>query len=245
MSNYKDYRAILEVPSFTATIALRAEIGASSRRARDAKNKRLYSKHVLNVNRNELVRNILLNQYYDNETQYIKGLKRYMKTIVVKLEALQKATIPKRKEKVNNLDTEWWKKVMTDKRTLRIYSKYKTKIKEISWYDNSYKTNLMIKARTDSLSLNWRNKYKNADTKCLCGTPNEDLEHLILECELYGDIRKKFLFTQQPYRENKEEVISNILLFQELGESEIRERKHLLHELWKERENKIKLVQLS
>ena len=91
---------------------------------------------------------------------------------------------------------------MTDKKTLRIYSKFKNRIREITWY-NTYKTNLLIKARTDSLNLNWRNKFKNADTKCLYGNIVEDLENFLLECKLYREIRKRYLITQQPYIENK------------------------------------------
>ena len=40
------YRAILELPIYTATSALRSEIGASSTKCRDMKNKILFVKHI-------------------------------------------------------------------------------------------------------------------------------------------------------------------------------------------------------
>ena len=91
LDNYV-YRAILEMPSFTANSALRAEIGASSSKARDVKCKLLYIKHVLEENGNDLVRNIMLNQYYEDETSYIKRLKQYMQMIAINLKGLHNAT---------------------------------------------------------------------------------------------------------------------------------------------------------
>ena len=57
----------------------------------------------------------------------------------------------------------------------------------------------------------------------------------LLECDLYRDIRNKYHITQQPYKENKEELISDILVFQKLKESEILKRKNLICDLWYER----------
>ena len=68
--NNNVYRVILEVPAYAACSALRAEIGASSSKARDIKNKLLFIKHILEENGNDLVRNVFLNQYYDKETIY-------------------------------------------------------------------------------------------------------------------------------------------------------------------------------
>ena len=77
---------------------------------------------------------------------------------------------------------------MADKETLRIYKIYKRGVEEISWFDNIVKTKLLIKARTDTLDLNWRGRFKNRDTKCMCGYVSETLEHFILHCELYKDV---------------------------------------------------------
>ena len=54
---------------------------------------------------------------------------------------------------------------MADKETLRIYKIYKKDVEEISWFGNTVKTKLLIKARTDTLDLNWRGRFKNRDMK--------------------------------------------------------------------------------
>ena len=159
------YRAILEMPAYTACSALRAEIGASSSKAGDIKNKLLFIKHILEENGNYLVRDIFLKQYYEKETKYIKRIKQYMKMININLDAIKRAPIKKIKEMVNEWDINYWKEEMKGKATLRIYSKYKENTKEISWHENSAKTEILIKACTDTLKLNWREKYKGKDNK--------------------------------------------------------------------------------
>ena len=153
----------------------------------------------------------------------------------INLEKLRTPSIKNIKEMVKHWDTDIWKKEMEEKTTLRIYRKYKGNINEIPWYDNTSKTNLIIKARTDTLKLNWREKYKGKETTCICGYENETLEHFILECNLYNEIRKKYLITQRPCNDNKEDILANILIFQKINKEEIKERKNLIHEIWKER----------
>ena len=49
------YRAILELPIYTASSALRSEVGASSSKSRDIKSKILFVKHILENGSNDLV----------------------------------------------------------------------------------------------------------------------------------------------------------------------------------------------
>ena len=66
----KVYRAILELPIYTASSALRPEIGASSSKTRDIKNKILFVKHILEIGSNEQVREIFLYHFYEQETKF-------------------------------------------------------------------------------------------------------------------------------------------------------------------------------
>ena len=52
-TEHKVYRAILQLPSYTAVAALRADVGASSSKARDMKSKILYAKHAIDEDGNE------------------------------------------------------------------------------------------------------------------------------------------------------------------------------------------------
>ena len=70
------YRAILKLPTYTASSALRSEIGASSAKARDIKNKILFVKHALEVGNNGLVREIFIHNFYEQENKLIKKIKK-------------------------------------------------------------------------------------------------------------------------------------------------------------------------
>ena len=120
---------------------------------------------------------------------------------------------------------------------------YKRGVEKISWFDNTVKTKLLIKARTDTLDLNWRDRFKNRDTKCMCGYISETLEHFILHCELYKDVRMRYEILQQPYIENECELMSDILCFRNCGKKDIENRKNLIFELWKIRKTKTQSCQ--
>ena len=102
---------------------------------------------------------------------------------------------------------------------MRICKIYKRGVEEISWFDNTVKTKLLVKARTDTLDLNWRGRFKNRDTRCrsTCDYISEALEHFVLHCELYMDVRMRYEIIQQPYIENECELMSDNLCFRNCG----------------------------
>ena len=202
------------------------------------KNKILYVKHILEDG-NELLRNVFIDQFYEKETKLIKIIKNYMEILNVNLNFIENATINEIKNKITSIDTEMWQKEVEKRSTLEIYQMNKTRIEGVTWFDNSNSSSLMIRARSDSLNLNWRKKHIGQDTSCQCGYENESLKHFLLECENYAEIRKRFTFMQQPYINNKEKIIADILLFTELKEEQIDERKRYILEVWKERLKKI------
>ena len=80
-------------------------------------------------------------------------------------------------------------------------------------------------ARTNTLNLNWRNKFKNEETKCdLCKQEEESLQHFLLYCPELSNIRMKHRKMQQPYNEN---IMKEILLFDEDNEEEINKNKNI------------------
>ena len=93
------YRTIAQVPRHKATEGLRAEIGASSCKARDMKNKLTYTKHVLR-NDNNLLREIFLDAFHNNRKQeVIKQIKLYMHKLNINLSKLENMTINDLKKK--------------------------------------------------------------------------------------------------------------------------------------------------
>ena len=64
----------------------------------------------------------------------------------------------------------------------------------------------------------------------MCGHENETLKHFILDCEMYKDVRIRYMLLQRPYIESENELIADVLGFQECSESEIETRKTLILE---------------
>ncbi len=220
------YRTILQLPTYTANSAIRGDIGASSCYARDMKIKILFAKHLLKENRNELIRNIFLKEFeITNVTKWIKTLKTYMKKIDINLTQIIRLSKHNIIEKIKKWDTREWKEEIQTKSTLSIYSLYKRNIKEESWVDNTLGSKLIMRARTNSLTLNWRNRFqKKSEQSLCCECETETLEHFLLDCEEYCDIRLNQSFLLNTNNENRN-IIGNILLFEVLTEEEIETRK--------------------
>lgn len=80
--------------------------------------------------------------------------------------------------------------------------------------DNSRESKLMTKATTNPLNLNWRKRLTGGDETCpCCGHEQEALEHFLLHCAAYSDIRKEHNILSQPYQEVTQPIITKMLLF--------------------------------
>ena len=68
----------------------------------------------------------------------------------------------------------------------------------------------------------------------------ETLEHFILDCEEYSDIRQNHTFTHNPENQDRNNIIANILVFEkDLLTEEIENRKEYMIKIWKRRQSKI------
>ena len=236
------YRAILQVPTFVANGALRGEIGATSSRARDAKIKILFAKHLLSESRNDLNKEIFIKEYENGDNKWIKTLRKYLKEMGLNITEVKNLNKNKIKEKVKIWDTYKWKNEIREKSTLEIYEKYKKDIKEESWVDNTEGSKVLVRARTNSLPLNWRNRFTNKSENCpSCREETETLEHFILDCRNYCSIRNKFVFLQELEDKSKEEKLADILALENVAYDypEIEIRKRLLRNLWQKRKNNV------
>ena len=185
-----------------------------------------------------------MDQYENKKTPWILQIKEYMKELNLNLNKIENMSEKQLKQTINIWDKKEWEKEVGEKVTLNMYKKYKKNIKEEPWYDNKEKTMLMSRARLNTLDLNDRKRLIGEQTKCvMCDEENENLEHFLLYCPEYNNVRSKFRFMQQPYQEDKEELIAGILLFTELGKEESEDRKNLVKKLWEKRSIKVKQVQ--
>ena len=77
-------------------------------------------------------------------------------------------------------DTQCWKKDLETKSSITYYKLWKGKIdSEEQLYENNNESIILFRARSNTLGLNWRNKYKNLSTIYL-------LTYLLLRFSLVG-----------------------------------------------------------
>ena len=145
----KVYRGILRAPSSTAIESLRGDVGASSSMARDMKNKLMFVKHCLEEKTNALVRHIFSQQFQNEDTKFMKQLKEYMNLAELTLRDIKDMKFADIKTVCNEWDNKTWMEAAAKKTTLGLYIKYKSEIKQESWFDNSDGAKLMFRARTD------------------------------------------------------------------------------------------------
>ena len=97
-----------------------------------------------------------------------------------------------------------------------------------------------LRSRTNSLSLRDIKRHTGENTDCpFCEGETESLEHFMLECNQYNDLRMKCNKLQKPYIEDKSEIIGNVLFGWENFE-ELEEVKTLINNFWKKRERRVK-----
>ena len=111
-------------------------------------------------------------------------------------------------------DNEQWKSDINSKSTLKVYRHHKKQIQEEHIYSNHPSSVIWYKARINALQLNDRNRHTNKETRCIiCENEieNEDIYHFILYCPAYNTERSQIPELQQPYNNNKEEVLGHFL----------------------------------
>ena len=138
---------------------------------------------------------------------WLQTTKEFMKNIKIKHSDFKGMKTQKLKGKIKDWDTENWEKEVAERSSLKIYSKFKTTIKEEKFYDNKPSSIILYKARTNNLNLNDRNRHKNGDTKCImCNYELENLNHFLLQCPAYVNERDKILETERLNTEEEEDI---------------------------------------
>ena len=233
----KAYRTILQAPNYTAVEGLRGDIGASSSISRDMKTKILFVKHLLDDD-NDLARSIFFNEYKEQTTTWSKIIAGYMQELKLTLTKVSDMTSTSLAKLVREWDTQSWLKGMQNKETLKVYGKYKTNVKEEIYFTNDEESKLMFRARTNTIDLNWRRKREQNDKKCPKCEQVETLQHFLLDCNSYNEIRAQHHFLTKPFIENTDEIIANFLLLKKSEtetDGDINTRKRVLQEMWKKR----------
>ena len=136
-------------------------------------------------------------------------------------------------------DNEQWKSDINSKSTLKVYRHHKKQIQEEHIYNNHPSSVIWYKARINALQLNDRNRHTNKETRCIiCENEieNEDIYHFILYCPAYNTERSQIPELQQPYNNNKEEVLGHFLF----DKGNAHKKKEHLYLMWRSRHRHMK-----
>ena len=237
------YRYILQVPIFTAAEFLRGEIGTSSSESRDMKNKILFLKHCFQQNSNKLLKEIMIKDLEKKQTDWVKQVYKYLDKVKLDINQIKSLSINLIIKKIHEWDLCQWQENMTLKSTLTLYRNNKNMFSEVKWMKNGYKYSIMLRARSDSLDLEWRVLNLSVGKLCkLCMLEIETLEHFLLFCNKLQVIRNNYIHLQWPAVQNKQDIIKKILLFEEDEGFNYIYFIDMLYKIWNKRENLLKEI---
>ena len=230
------YRDILGVPVATAVEFLRGDVGASSHLARDMKGKLLFIKHAVTENKNITLEKTMLKELQEEESKWSKQVNEYMMELNLNIQEIRNSSINNIKKRINEYDLENWKRGMEEKVTLGRYRSLKTEIKEEKWFKNGDKYTIMMKARSNTLNLEWKSWGTDEEKICkLCNEENEDMEHFLIKCNSLQQLRQQYLELQRPNYEQMDDIINRLLIFTETRTVKIEENINFLYKMWMKR----------
>ena len=136
------------------------------------------------------------------------------------------------KIKVRNYDNKVWYdnlNLLTDR---EVYRRFKRSVGNSYGYDNRLESDLLFRARSNTLDLNDFRRHNGGETKCdLCGADREDLIHFILVCPSLDRFRDKDLIEKIGEPGNGIDRVGNLLF----NKASIETVKKMLGTLWRER----------
>ena len=201
-------------------------------------NQVLFLKYAEENDQNTLMKRIIEEKRNMKKDHWSLSVVEFMRNVNITYNELKELTKVQIKNKIKELETKQWRKETSERSSLKIYKNWKRDIRgEEQLYDNRPASVIFYKARTNNLNLNDRKRHQNGLTKCeMCEFEREDLNHFILWCVGYQDLRAGEPLFQQPYIENEDQLIGQ-LLFEEKNRDQV---KDILYKFWRKREGKIK-----
>ena len=234
------YKQILQVPSYTATCFLRGEVGASSSIARDIKSKVLFFKHAFKQKRNPILKIIIEKELNKPKMKWSKQIVGYFNTLGLSKETIVETSDSEIEKIIKIYDTDKWRAEMEAKSTLKYYREGKIMITEEKWFKNGEKYSIMMKIRSNTLKLNWREKDEHNKVCKLCNNGIETLNHFILDCVELQNIRNQCMMLQLPRNEKSEEILTKLLLLESVQEYDHNYFINLVYKLKIARDKKLK-----
>ena len=229
------YRKILGAPKYAPNCTLRGEIGASLMKSRVIEGRLQYIRSIWD-RENGLLKLVLEDQF-DRPGKWMKKTMDWMEYVNVSKRELKNLGRKGIKEKVREKDSNRWKEELETKSSLGLYKGWKKDMKEEQIYDNRKASEILYRARSNSLMLEDRSRHSGGRITCrICDQGTENLTHFILECEGLIEERGRAKTLQRPHPEDQDEVLGAFLFDQETLE----ENKVTLYDMWKKRRKILK-----
>ena len=189
----------------TPIVALRGEIGASLFKTRIIQTKLTYIQSTIIGNRNELVKTIMDSLFKYGNT-WRNEISNLLKETEITLNELRKLNREEIKRRIKEYDKKKWVDEINAKSSLSIYKSKKIELGGAeNLYDNRPASITLFQARTNSLPLRARVPSLREGGNCpMCEYQEENLEHFILECPGYAEVRVKMIKLQMLQIENKQ-----------------------------------------
>ena len=204
------YGTILGARKGTPIAAIRGEVGASLVSTRNMR-ARIMLAHSIWNGKNEMVKEVLKRMRNDKSNPWNRRLNLYLKKLEISFE--QMVAMKKRQivRKILKYDSIRWYDDMITKTSLGIYSRKKREIKDERIYYNNRASELLFRARSNTLDLNTDKRHRGESELCdLCERGTENMKHFILECCRLEDMRDQQIMTKY-WKADKDEIIGDML----------------------------------
>merc|ERR1711984_21163 len=183
---YGIYRFLLGVAGYTANEALRGEIGSSLMESRQMEASIQSIKDGLDCKFN-IVKKALEIEIKENKGDWIHRINKFLNIVKLTWNDIRTKDRNEIRNIIRKYDTTNWETKMKDKKSLYMYREEKDKMGYEECYSNTFRSELLAKARTNSLQLaEWygRGAKGKENISCpLCKHPEEDLIHFLIECK--------------------------------------------------------------
>ena len=228
----RTYRTILGARQGTPNVCVRGETGASLVKSRLMKARILLAHSIWN-GKNKVVREVLRRVRRDRDNTWNKRLNQYLREIGISFEQMVEMSPRRIKKRVDDYDSRKWYEEMTTKTSIGIYRRFKKRIKDERIYDNRRSSELLFRARSNTLALNIENRHRNNNkpTECeLCHRGDEDMKHFMLDCWTLEETRDQDLLRKY-WRPDKDEMIGEMIF----DNTETERVKQMLENMWHKR----------
>ena len=161
------------------------------------KMKLMYARDILNKDDSELAKQVFEDMLDKEREKLAITIRNYMGDVdIANLEKLKNISESALRKRIEQQDNKIWREEVRNKTTLKLYGKFKENVAQENYFDKTYESSLLFRARSDALDLGWRKVYQGQEGICkLCdGMECETLEHFVLKYKALEEIRQEFEF---------------------------------------------------